>query len=88
VIRRIGSRTAAPAVLAIGLAVTAWATRATLALAASPSPAGGAGDPRSPGEGPGLVGEPLVAIVIVVVIGLGAVAATLLWIRLTPRRDS
>ena len=35
------------------------------------------GDPRSDGRGPGLVGDPLAAIVLVLVIGLGAALATL-----------
>ncbi len=52
------------------------------ALAASPSPATG-GDPRSSGEGPGLVGDPLRAIVIVMVVALAAILGTLGWIRLT-----
>lgn len=59
---------------------------AALAASPSPSPAAG-GDPRSPGEGPGLVGNPVIAIAGVLAIGLGAVAATLAWLRLTGRRD-
>jgi hypothetical protein len=51
-------------------------------LAASPTPEAG-GDPRSAGEGPGLVGDPLMAILVVVVVGVLAVAATLVWIRAT-----
>lgn len=55
------------------------------ALAASPSPtvAAAAGDPRSSGQGPGLVGDPLWAIVIVVVIGVTALLATLAYVRTT-----
>jgi hypothetical protein len=58
--------------------------------AASPEatrgPGGGGGDPRSVGEGPGLVGNPLFAIVLV--IGIGAVAAglTALYVRATGGR--
>ena len=54
------------------------------ALAASPSaaPAVG-GDPRSSGEGPGLVGDPARAILIVLAIAIVAIGATLAWIRLT-----
>jgi hypothetical protein len=51
-------------------------------LAASPTPEAG-GDPRSTGEGPGLVGDPLLAIVVVVVIGVLALAASLAWVRAT-----
>ena len=41
------------------------------------------GDPRSSGQGPGLVGDPLVAIALVVAIGLLALGATLLYVRAT-----
>jgi hypothetical protein len=53
-----------------------------VALAASPTPATG-GDPRSSGEGPGLVGEPGVAILVVVIIAVTAILVTTAWIRLT-----
>lgn len=57
--------------------------------AASPSPPGSiGGDPRSPGQGPGLVGDPGFAILVVVAIGLAAVALTLLWVKLTGGRRS
>jgi hypothetical protein len=52
------------------------------ALAASPSAATG-GDPRSSGEGPGLVGDPLRALAIVGAVAVVAIGATLAWIRLT-----
>jgi hypothetical protein len=55
------------------------------ALAADPSPAAG-GDPRSPGEGPGLVGDPLFAIAAVLAIGLGTLIVTIAYVRLTDRR--
>jgi hypothetical protein len=64
---------------------------ATTALAADPSPSPGTGgDPRSSGEGPGLVGEPVVAIAIVAVVGLVAVGGTLLYVRATggPRQPT
>ena len=58
-----------------------------VALAASPSPAP-AGDPRSSGEGPGLVGQPGVAILLVAGIAVLAIVATSVYIRLTnPRAD-
>lgn len=64
-----------------------------VALAASPSPVpSGAlgGDPRSSGEGPGLVGEPGIAILAVVAIAAAAIAITTLYVRLTggPREAS
>jgi len=56
-------------------------------LAADPSPSSAAGgDPRSSGEGPGLVGEPLLAIGAVLVIAVLAVAATTIWVRATGGR--
>ena len=71
----------AAAVLA---AASAWLMTAGTALAASPTPSSAAGgDPRSAGEGPGLVGDPVLAIVIVVGIGVVALVATLLWVRAT-----
>jgi hypothetical protein len=74
-----------------GLAVvsaTSWLAFAAGALAATPSPGTEAGDPRSSGQGPGLVGDPLLAVLTVVVIGITAVLVTLAWIRLTARRDA
>jgi hypothetical protein len=40
-------------------------------------------DPRAEGEGPGLVGDPLLAALIVLVLGLLAAAAAALYVRLT-----
>ena len=40
-----------------------------------PTPAAGGGDPRSSGQGPGLVGDPLAAVLIVLAIGLAAAVA-------------
>ena len=57
--------------------------------AATPAPTTvSGGDPRSAGEGPGLVGTPVLAVGAVVVLGLIAAAGTLAWVRLTggPRR--
>ena len=72
---------------AAGVAVTAVVqlTAAAAVLAASPSPtaAAAAGDPRSSGQGPGLVGDPLWALAIVVVIGVTALVATLAYVRTT-----
>jgi hypothetical protein len=58
-----------------------------VALAASPSPAVG-GDPRSSGEGPGLVGEPGIAILVVAVIAITSIIVTTAWIRLTDDRSA
>ncbi len=55
------------------------------ALAASPSPGSG-GDTRSSGEGAGLVGEPLLAIGLVVLIAVISVIATIAYVRLTTAR--
>jgi hypothetical protein len=57
-----------------------------LAAAASPDATaapGGGGDPRSVGEGPGLVGDPLFALAVVVGIGLAAAGLTALYVRAT-----
>jgi hypothetical protein len=62
-----------------------WSVIAEAVLAASPSPAAG-GDPRSSGQGPGLVGDPAFAVLAVLAIGLGTLAVTLVYIRLTGGR--
>jgi hypothetical protein len=73
---------AAGAVAAVG-----WLAGAVTLLAASPSPsAATGGDPRSSGQGPGLVGDPAVAMLAVVAIGVGALLVTLAYIRLTAPR--
>jgi hypothetical protein len=79
---------AAALVAAAGLGVAAaWLTGAMIVLAATPSPSPGAGgDPRSSGQGPGLVGDPALALLTVLLIGLGAVLVTLAYVRLTVRR--
>jgi hypothetical protein len=80
------ARVAGAARLAIPLI---WLALAIPAIAASPSPspsAGIGGDPRSSGEGPGLVGDPAFALFAVVAIGVGALVLTLLYVRLTANR--
>jgi hypothetical protein len=59
------------------------------ALAASPEPSGATGgDPRSNGQGPGLVGTPGLAILGVATIAILAIVATTVYVRLTtPRQD-
>ena len=62
-----------------------WA--ASLALAAEPAATQGAGgDPRSPGQGPGLVGDPLFAIGAVVLVALTSIVLTLGYVRMTDAR--
>jgi hypothetical protein len=73
---------ASSVLLAAGLAVVL----AGQAVAASPTPDAGGGDPRSPGQGPGLVGDPLTAVLIVLAIAIASVGATLVWVRLTGQR--
>jgi len=72
--------------LTIGVAWAVLGVVTATALAASPGPSAAGGDPRSSGQGPGLVGEPLVAIGLVVAIGLAAAVATLGYVRLTGGR--
>ncbi len=75
--------------LATASAAVAWLALAMTALAASPAPtAGSGGDPRSSGQGPGLVGDPAFALLAVVGIGLASVAVTFLYVRLTARRGT
>ena len=73
-------------VAAVGAAVTAWLACAAAAVAASPTPDPIVGDPRSSGQGPGLVGDPVFALIAVVAIGVGSVLATLVYVRLTAGR--
>jgi hypothetical protein len=73
-------------VAAAGVLAGALSLAAETVLAASPSPSPQLGDPRSGGQGPGLVGDPLVAIAAVVAIGLLSLAGTLLYVRATGGR--
>jgi hypothetical protein len=78
----------ARAVLTAGAVAAVWRlTTAMTVLASSPSPsAATGGDPRSSGQGPGLVGDPAFAVLVVVAIGVGAVLVTLAYLRLTGSR--
>ena len=79
------------AVVALVTAVLLAMCLAAAAVGAEPSASPGTGgDPRSSGQGPGLVGEPGVAIVVVLAVGLLAVGGTLLYVRATggPRPPS
>jgi hypothetical protein len=60
---------------------------AATTLGASPSPAVVGGDPRSSGQGPGLVGDPAFALIAVIAIGLASLVATLVYVRLTANRS-
>ncbi|HSL76036.1 MAG TPA: hypothetical protein VK867_03755 [Candidatus Limnocylindrales bacterium] len=73
--------------LSLGLlwALVSAVTRTALAASPEPSAVVG-GDPRSSGQGPGLVGDPLTAIVLVLVIGVGTAVATTLYVRFTGGR--
>ena len=72
--------------LAVGVAwliVATWITPAA-ALAASPQPSILPGsDTRSSGQGPGLVGDPALALLGVFAVAVVAIVATLLYVRLT-----
>lgn len=82
----LGRRVTSAALVVI-LATALVASGPGLALGASPEPSAPAagGDPRSAGEGPGFVGQPLLAIGGVLVIGVLSAAATLAYVRLTRR---
>ena len=59
-----------------------------IALGASPSPTPALGDPRSSGQGPGLVGDPLTAVLVVAAIAVVTVGITLAYVRMTARREA
>lgn len=69
--------------LAVAFAIAACSP-ATTSPSPSPGPAGG--DPRSSGEGPGLAGDPLFAIVAVLAIGIASLVVTYVYVRLTAGR--
>jgi hypothetical protein len=78
----------------IGLAAAWWLLDALLgggaaaALAASPDPTMRPGtDTRSSGGGPGIVGEPVLAVLGVLGVALLSVLASLAYVRLTARGD-
>ena len=72
--------------LTIGIVWAVLSITTLTAIAASPAASAAGGDPRSSGQGPGLVGEPLAAVALVVAIGLVAVVATFGYVRLTGGR--
>jgi hypothetical protein len=71
-----------------GAAASASPPAASGSLATGPAASALAGDTRSSGEGPGLVGTPGLAIAGVILVGVVAAGATLLYVRVTggPRR--
>jgi hypothetical protein len=77
----------APAVASV-VPGTDWLVAAVLAGSPEATPAEG-GDPRSNGQGPGLVGTPGLAILGVAVIAILAIVATTIYVRLTtPSADA
>lgn len=79
----------ATAVAILAAIVISRLTIVTSVLAASPTPSGPiGGDPRSAGQGPGLVGDPATAVLVVLAIGLAAVVLTLAYVKLTGGRRS
>ena len=70
--------------LAVALgSAAAWLASAATALADSPSPTSAQiGDPRA-GQSAGFVGDPGLAVAIVVLIAIASIAETLAWIRAT-----
>jgi hypothetical protein len=82
--------------LLLGLAAAWWLVEAVIGggmavtLAASPDPSVRPGaDTRSTGQGPGLVGEPLLAVMGMLGIAAASVLASLAYVRLTrDRRDA
>ena len=90
--RRAQARRAAVACLGLGVVllglaalwflVDALTGGVTTALAASPDPTlRPGGDTRTPGSGPGFVGQPLLAIAGVLGIGIASLVATLVYVR-------
>lgn len=77
--------TARAGVLLLLLACATLAAPGTV-LAATPTP-DPLGDPRSAGQGPGLVGDPMAAILGVVAIALLTVTLTLIYVRATGGRE-
>jgi hypothetical protein len=65
------------------LPVAADLVASTLAASADPTTGAAGGDPRSNGQGPGLVGTPGLAIAGVAIIALLAIVATTIYVRLT-----
>jgi len=88
-VRRTGSALGIALMAALGIALMAAFLAATVALGADPTVAPvellESGDLRSEGEGPGLVGNPLLILLAVVGLGLATAGVTVLAARLTRR---
>ena len=69
----------------LGLAALSLGADPTATPSASPTEVLTGGDLRSEGEGPGLVGNPLLILLAVAGLGLATVAVTVLLVRLTQR---
>lgn len=65
--------------------VAAWLGTAATALGADPTASPAGGDVRTTPAAPGVVGEPLLALAGILVVGLLAAGVTLLAVRLTAR---
>jgi hypothetical protein len=76
------SRRQGVAALVAAMLLVTWLAAGAYAAEPSASPGTG-GDPRSSGQGPGLVGEPGLAIAVAVAVGLVALGGTLLYVRAT-----
>ncbi len=78
------------AIITLAIALIAVGLLTAVALGADPTTAPAealeSGDLRSEGEGPGLVGNPLLILAAVVALGFGTALVTFLIVRLT-RRD-
>jgi len=76
-------------ILAAGAAIAIPCALPAIAAAATPAPSQpAAGDPRSSGQGPGLVGDPLTAVIVVAAIAVLTIAATLIYVRATAGRNA
>ncbi len=92
---RIAIACVAAGAILIGAAAAWWLVDALLgggvatALAASPDPTLRPGsDTRSSGGGPGIVGEPLLALLGVLSVAVLSLVGTMAWVRLTDRRGA
>lgn len=77
--------TAIRVIAVLAAAMTLAVVSAASVLGATPTPGPG-GDPRSSGQGPGLVGDPAFAVLAVLAIGVATLVGTLVYIRATGGR--
>jgi hypothetical protein len=76
-----------PKIVSLGAGVVLAMALSASAMAAEPSPLLiDPLDPRAEGEGPGLVGDPLLALLAVIALGLLAVGAAAIYAHLTRTR--